>query len=290
MLFLGERYNAQQSKGIRRPIASFHSEPFTTTTFSFPTPGGYENVRDVLDELVIAANHSELDTSQARTGFETSLFKKLAAKNEERTTAAPLQFQDRLRQIVALAAIEQWKADKFTAGEKLRSAKNEPAGKKNEVAANVGIMVVAIVVCVAAVRYFRTKASGSQAPTPAIAAGTKINLPDEDGARNRQTLLRALSTNCKYCSASAGFYQRLMNTASSNTKLVAVLPQTRAECYQYLKNLKATIEDIQQVSPNSLGVRGTPTLILVNGEGTVTKSWVGQLSADKEQEVLSALR
>lgn len=86
---------------------------------------------DVLDELVIAANHSELDTSQGRTGFETSLFKKLAAKNEERTTAAAFQFKDPLRQIVALAGIEQWKSDKLAAAEKLRSVKNEPAGKKN---------------------------------------------------------------------------------------------------------------------------------------------------------------
>jgi hypothetical protein len=85
---------------------------------------------DVLDELVIAANHSELDTSQARTGFETSLFKKLAARNGERTTAVAYQFQDPLRQIVALAGIEQWKSDKLAADEKLRSAKNEPAGKK----------------------------------------------------------------------------------------------------------------------------------------------------------------
>jgi hypothetical protein len=86
---------------------------------------------DVFDELVIAANHSGLDTRQGRTGFETSLVKKLAAKNEERTTAAALQFQDPLRQIVALAAIEQWKVDKFAADEKLRSARSEPSVKKN---------------------------------------------------------------------------------------------------------------------------------------------------------------
>ena len=48
---------------------------------------------DIFDEFVIAANHSDLDTSQARTGFETSLIKKLADKNEERTTAAALQFR-----------------------------------------------------------------------------------------------------------------------------------------------------------------------------------------------------
>src|SRR5215831_520738 len=83
---------------------------------------------DVLDELVVAANRSELDTTQARTGFETSLFKKLAAMNEERTVAAALQFQDPLRQVVALAGIEQWKSDKLVADEKLRSIKHESAG------------------------------------------------------------------------------------------------------------------------------------------------------------------
>jgi hypothetical protein len=86
---------------------------------------------DVLDEIVVAANHSELDTAQGRTGLDTSLLKKLAARNEERTTLAALQFQDPLRQIVALAAIEQWKVDKLTADIKLRSAKNEPTAKKN---------------------------------------------------------------------------------------------------------------------------------------------------------------
>jgi hypothetical protein len=86
---------------------------------------------DVLDELVIAANHSELDTGQGRTGFETSLFKKLAEKNEARVNLAAMQLKDPLRQIVALAAIDQWKADKLTADPKLRRAKNEPSPKKN---------------------------------------------------------------------------------------------------------------------------------------------------------------
>lgn len=165
-----------------------------------------------------------------------------------------------------------------------------PLGRKIELVANVGIIVVAIVVCVAAVKYFRTKASGSPAPTPVIAAGTKINLESEDWTRNRQTLLLALSTTCKYCSASAGFYQRLANTASSKTKLVAVLPQTTGESQQYLKSLNVLITEIRQISPSSLGVRATPTLILVNSTGNVTKSWVGQLSPDQEEEVLSALR
>ena len=160
--------------------------------------------------------------------------------------------------------------------------------KKIEVVANLSIVVVAIVVCIAAVKYFRTKGSG--APTTTIAAGSKINLPNEDWGRNRKTLLLGLSTNCKYCSASAEFYQRLAQAASANTKLVAVLPQSREESQQYLTALKLAIEDIQQASPAALGIRGTPTLILVNSAGSVTNFWVGQLPHDKEEEVLAAVR
>ncbi|HMH43706.1 MAG TPA: hypothetical protein VK557_09500 [Pyrinomonadaceae bacterium] len=162
--------------------------------------------------------------------------------------------------------------------------------RKIEVVANVGIIVVAIVVCIAAVRYFRTKGSGSHTSAQSIAAGTKIDLPNENWATNQKTLLLALSTQCKYCSASAEFYQRLIKTASPNTKLVAVLPQPREESQQYLTALKLMINDIQQTSPASLGVRATPTLILVNSAGMVTNSWVGQLSHDKEEEVLTAVR
>lgn len=68
---------------------------------------------DVLDELVAAANHSQLETSQGLTGFESSLFKKLAEKDEARTMAAAIQLRDPLRQIVALAAIDQWKSQQF---------------------------------------------------------------------------------------------------------------------------------------------------------------------------------
>jgi hypothetical protein len=86
---------------------------------------------DVLDELVVAANHSEVDTSQGLTGFESSLFKKLAARDEARATLAALQLEDHLRQIVALAAIDQWKSDQLVAYAKLRRKQRESSVKKD---------------------------------------------------------------------------------------------------------------------------------------------------------------
>ena len=64
----------------------------------------------VVDEMVETANRSQLDTSQGRTGFDSDLFKNLAAKDEVRARSAAENFKDRLRRIVAIAAIYQWKA------------------------------------------------------------------------------------------------------------------------------------------------------------------------------------
>lgn len=50
------------------------------------------------------------------------------------------------------------------------------------------------------------------------------------------------------------------------------------------------ITEVRQTGLREVGVSGTPTLLLVNEKGSITKSWIGQLRADKEAEVLGALR
>lgn len=73
-----------------------------------------EMALEVLDELVVAANISSLDTAQGYIGFETDVFKQLAPKNEGRVRQAAGSLKDALRQTLALAAIYQWKAAQLT--------------------------------------------------------------------------------------------------------------------------------------------------------------------------------
>lgn len=67
----------------------------------------------VLDETVIAANKSSVDSSEGRVGFDLDVFKQLAAKNDDRVHQAAEGLTDHFRQIVALAAIDQWKASEL---------------------------------------------------------------------------------------------------------------------------------------------------------------------------------
>lgn len=49
------------------------------------------------------------------------------------------------------------------------------------------------------------------------------------------------------------------------------------------------VDDVRQLPLNTLGVRGTPTLLIVNDAGVVTDVWVGKLEPDQETQVLTAL-
>jgi hypothetical protein len=99
-----------------------------------------------------------------------------------------------------------------------------------------------------------------------------------------------LQRDCQFCAASAPFYQRLTSaTTGQPIKLLAVLPHTRKESRAYLRRLKIPTTEIRRAALRDIGVAGTPTLILVDSEGSVVRSWVGKLTQEDEAEVLSAL-
>jgi len=73
-------------------------------------------------------------------------------------------------------------------------------------------------------------------------------------------------------------------------KTVAVLPQPVSEAERFLKDEGVHADQVKQVSMGAIGVRGTPTMLLVNSAGVVTKVWAGKIQPEQEQEVLAALR
>jgi hypothetical protein len=161
-----------------------------------------------------------------------------------------------------------------------------------EVLANVAIIVVAVLLSFVLIKsYLLPNPSKEGPPDRRVPAGSKVSLPDVDWSGNNQTLLLALQKGCRFCSESAPFYQRLVRETAGrrDIHLLAVLPQDLDESKKYLGDLGVAIEDVRKAGLDSIGVHGTPTLILVNNQGVVTNSWVGKLSADGEAEVLHRL-
>jgi hypothetical protein len=170
--------------------------------------------------------------------------------------------------------------------------------KKIEFAANVAIIIVASLLAIVLVKnYLFTKSEQANIVTKEAsnppqdgspAVGTKLSILDLHFPTNDQTLVLAISSTCHFCSESAGFYKRIAQ-GKNKTRLVAVLPQPVDEGRDYLEKLGVFVDEVKQLPLESIGVQGTPTLMLLDRSGTVTKSWIGRLTPEREQTVLSAL-
>ncbi|HEY6252629.1 MAG TPA: rhodanese-like domain-containing protein [Candidatus Angelobacter sp.] len=123
-----------------------------------------------------------------------------------------------------------------------------------------------------------------------LQTGSNISLPDTDWTANRHTLILALSTNCHFCKESNGFYKNLLASArSANFHTIAVFPQAVNEARTYLASAGLDIRDVRQRELESLGVAGTPTLILADQAGRIVSTWVGKLPKLQEDEVFRTL-
>jgi hypothetical protein len=86
-------------------------------------------------------------------------------------------------------------------------------------------------------------------------------------------------------------YRRLAQEAAERKsfRLVAVLPQPVPEAQEYLKSIDVKVDQVAQAAAESLDVKATPTIVVVDSAGTVTDCWVGKIKQGKESEVLARL-
>lgn len=166
---------------------------------------------------------------------------------------------------------------------------NRPS--KMEVLANTATIVVSILLSVVLVKVFLLPQSSAplRLPGPLVGMNIKASIPDIDWAKNDRTLVLALSTHCHFCTESAPFFRRLTDETGRQVKIVAVLPQSAGEAQTYLTGEGVHINDVKQAPLSSIGITGTPTLLLVDKSGIVTDVWVGKLQPEQEAQVLSAL-
>ena len=167
------------------------------------------------------------------------------------------------------------------------------ASKRIETAANVSIILVALLGSVVLVKRYllNTPVQSGQAVQSSVTKpepGAKIALPDVDWAKNGHTLLIVLSKGCHFCEESAPFYKQIVIEAANrkDLRVIAVFPQGIDDARQYLAEIEVPIKEVRQFSPSFIGVKGTPTLLLVDRAGVIEDVWLGRLKPDMESEVL----
>jgi hypothetical protein len=89
---------------------------------------------------------------------------------------------------------------------------------------------------------------------------------------------------------SAPFYRRLQSEVGQGVKVVAVLSEPVEEAANYLTAEGIRPDGIKQVLLQRLGVRGTPTMMLVDERGRVSKVWTGKVQDADQNRVLEEIR
>jgi predicted DNA-binding ribbon-helix-helix protein len=158
----------------------------------------------------------------------------------------------------------------------------------------IGLNVLILAACIAVILGVTYSRLGPgripQSAPPIPPKGTKIEISGVEWSNSQRTIVLALSTHCRFCTASGKFYKRLQEVAESRgVPIVAVLPEPTDESKSYLENLHIPIAVVRQSPLAGVHVSATPTLMIVSSEGKVTDSWAGQLSPRLEEEVISKL-
>jgi hypothetical protein len=182
-------------------------------------------------------------------------------------------------------------------GEGKRKMESAAGPSKLQSLANISTILVSLLLSAVLVKAFLLPrpasapvAAANLPQQPRAGMSIKDSLPGVDWGKNGQTLVLALSTQCHFGTESAPFFQRIQNEASKDVKMVAVLPQTVEESRKYLETEGVHVDDVKQATLGSIGVRGTPTLLLVDNKGKVADVWQGKLDPDQEEGVLAVLK
>ncbi len=118
--------------------------------------------------------------------------------------------------------------------------------------------------------------------------GDRIELPGVAWGDHPATLVVAISSSCHFCVASTPFYSELTRSAHV-IPIVVAMPETQPAAIAFLRVHAIRPNDTVSVPLPSIDVAGTPTLLLVSSTGTITKSWVGELSRAQQQQVLQTV-
>jgi peroxiredoxin len=163
----------------------------------------------------------------------------------------------------------------------------ERINKIIEQAVNVAIIVIAMVLAGMFIRnYLPVKSNVRQT----VSIGNRLDVQPIRWSSNTKNIVLVLSTTCKYCKASAGFYQRLARECEDrHIRTIALFPQSVEQSRAYLESEGVRVTEIWQAEPGKLKVQGTPTVLLVDNNGIVQHVWTGKLPANQEKDLLATL-
>ena len=125
-------------------------------------------------------------------------------------------------------------------------------------------------------------------PAPAYSAGQKIDVPAEWYSGSPKTLLIFARATCGACQKAQPFIKGLVGRLNGRAAAVMAHPAGDPDDLKYAESIGVTESNIVVVRPG-LRVRSTPTIVLLNENGTVLDAWEGAGPPEKQASIVKAI-
>lgn len=167
-------------------------------------------------------------------------------------------------------------------------------------ALDIAGQVAFIVACLTLSGYvvYRLAGSGEAAPAgnaakPNVPYAAGESIAPFDGApfsSSRGSIVLIVRSTCVFCTESMEFYRRLSSKrTAAGVQIIAVAPESLGSLQRYLGNHAFEVDHLRELPKSGYKVSATPTMILVDSNGKVMKSFQGKLSTEQEDEILKGL-
>jgi len=121
--------------------------------------------------------------------------------------------------------------------------------------------------------------------------GKNLKVGNDPWNRSHLTVAIALSSRCHFCAESLPFYRQLTDTArKSGAQTMILSPDSGEDTKSFLAPEGVSPDFVVSTSFRQLGIRMTPTLMLVDSGGVVRRVFRGKLDAVEQDEVLALVR
>ncbi|MDI3256022.1 MAG: hypothetical protein QJR10_14760 [Bacillota bacterium] len=157
-----------------------------------------------------------------------------------------------------------------------------------EISANLGIIIVSGLIIWALFGYKLI----NQEPKN-IEGSVVSDLPGYNWSNSQETLVIAIRSCCRFCEESLLFYKNLTvleKRRQLKAHLVTVMPDNSLVGQAMLKSADISMDGIYSEPLDKLNVTATPTILLVDNRGRVMREWIGELTPQRENDVISAAR
>lgn len=108
---------------------------------------------------------------------------------------------------------------------------------------------------------------------------------------SKKYLLFILSTSCPHCEQTLPIWNAITKVSSNKVNIlgISIHDYEKTRKFANEKNVEFNIVSADTNFQRKYKVSGVPETLLVNGSGIVEKAWIGQLSNEQTDEIISLL-